>query len=276
MSAVETEKATSLRRGVSILMALASDEALDGEGLGVVRLAELVGSDKSRVSRTLRTLAQYELVDRDAESLAYRLGWALFALARRSADARLLHEGARAAQELVREFDEAAHLSVRLDVEVLTAVSRAPQRALKAAGWAGRTVPIHCTSAGRALLLDHDAAALERLLDGVDLTVGGPRAPKDVAELGRRIARDRRNGFVTVDEESEPGVVGAAAPVRDFTGDVVAALNLSAPKFRFEERLPQAALRVKAVADDLSRKLGWDVEALPGASGWSRGGRDSA
>lgn len=58
------------------------------------------------------------------------------------------------------------------------------------------------------------------------------------------------------DEESEPGLVAVAAPIRDFTGRVVAAINVSAPKFRLGTRLHPAGELVRAAAERLSETLG--------------------
>ena len=58
-------------------------------------------------------------------------------------------------------------------------------------GWTGRTVPVICTSAGRALLFDHDLAMLEKLAGPVSFAGLGPGAPSDVAELYRRIEAAR-------------------------------------------------------------------------------------
>jgi len=60
-----------------------------------------------------------------------------------------------------------------------------------------------------------------------------------------------------VDEEFEPGLVAVGAPVRDFRGRIVAAVNVSAPSFRFAGRLEDAGEQVRAVAVELSRVLGW-------------------
>jgi len=57
LSTVVAPRATSLRRGTEILVALGSDEAVERGGLGVVRIAELVGREKSQVSRALSALA---------------------------------------------------------------------------------------------------------------------------------------------------------------------------------------------------------------------------
>jgi DNA-binding IclR family transcriptional regulator len=71
-----------------------------------------------------------------------------------------------------------------------------------------------------------------------------------------RLDADRARGFALVDEEFEAGLVGAAAPVRDARGRIVAALNVSAPKFRFGRRLAAAGPVLREAAAELSALLG--------------------
>ena len=98
----------SLGRGLDVLVVLGEPE--HAEGLGVVRLAELVGGDKSQLSRTLRTLEEHGFVERNTETLAYRLGWRLFAVAARVAESRLVSEAPPMLRALVRELGESVHL----------------------------------------------------------------------------------------------------------------------------------------------------------------------
>jgi IclR family KDG regulon transcriptional repressor len=65
-----------------------------------------------------------------------------------------------------------------------------------------------------------------------------------------------------VREEFEPGVVAAAVPIRDATGRVIAALNVSAPRFRFEARLEDAAQRLAEVAGELSAELRGELQRV--------------
>lgn len=254
--------ATSLRRGLAILRALEEEEARGAAPPGVTRLAALTGSDKSQVSRSLKVLAEDGLVDRDPETRGYRLGWRLLGMAGRSSRAGLLAAAEPLLVRLVRETGERAHLSVLRGTSVLTVLSEGSDHAVQAAGWVGRSVPLHSTSAGRALLLDHRREELAELLAGVPLDGGTPKAPKTVRQLSERVEAARPRGFAVVDEEFEAGLVGVAAPVRDFRGRIVAALNVSAPKFRFAKKLPRAGKQVKAAADELSASLGWDEHAL--------------
>lgn len=253
------EPAGSLRRALELLDALASDEAIAQGGWGVNRLAAHRGREKSQVSRTLRILADAGFVERDAESMAYRIGWHVFALAARASDQRLLAAGAPILRRLVEtDLGERIHLSVLQGAEVLTLLTESPPHAVQTVAWAGRLVPAHTTSSGRALLIDFERDELHRLFAGVVFGVGGPNAPRDAGELYERILIARRLGYAIVDEEFEAGLVAAAAPIRDFRGGVVAALNVSAPKFRLGGRLQFAGHAIKAAADELSGQLGWE------------------
>lgn len=230
----------AVARSLDVLVALGEPDAA-AAGLGVLQLAALVGADKSQLSRTLQTLAERGFVERDPDTLAYRLGWQVFGLAARVAESRLLAAAPPVVRALVRELDESVHLSVRQGDAVLTLLSESPLHTLHAPGRVGTLTPIPSTSAGRVLVAD--------------------LAPDELAALGldppaiEAVADARRQGFAIVREEFEPGLIAAAAAIRGADGRIVAALNLSAPRFRFDDRLDAAAVRVVAAAGELSQAL---------------------
>lgn len=248
---------TSLRRGIAILDALGSDESLHAGGLRVTDIVELVGREKSQVSRTLKALAESGLVERDGEALRYRLSWRFYSLAARAGEQRLLERAAPLLRQLVDRLGERAHLSVLQGDAVLTLLSESSRHSVQAAGWVGRTVPCWCTSSGRALLLDHDSAALAALLAGEEFRPRGPNAPRSLDDLRARVDEARRRGVAIAQDEFEVGLVAVAAPVRDFRGRLTAVLNVSGPTFRLGENLAAAAGAVKDAADELSRAMGW-------------------
>ena len=228
-----------LARGLAVLVALSSPEAAR-DGLGVNQLTETVEGDKSQLSRVLATLAEQGFVERDPETLAYRLGRRIFAMATSVAEDRLLTLAPGLLRRLVAELGESAHLSVRQGDGVLTLLSESPSSTLHAPGRVGGLAPIATTSAGRVLVSDltDDELAGLGLTDAIDA-----------------IAQARRDGFAIVREEFEPGLVAAAVPIRDASGRVIAAVNVSAPRFRFDDRLEEAAELLVELAGELSQQL---------------------
>lgn len=66
-----------------------------------------------------------------------------------------------------------------------------------------------------------------------------------------------------VDGEFDEDLVAAGAPVRDFSGRIVAALNVSAPAYRLQGRLPAVGQHVLAAAARLSRAIAGAPEPDP-------------
>jgi IclR family transcriptional regulator, KDG regulon repressor len=250
---MSVEASSGLRRALAVLFALERGE------LGVTQVAKLVGREKSQVSRTLKVLADAGLVERDPETLAYRLGWRVFGLAANAGEHRLVAAAPPCLRGLVARFEESAHLSVLQGSGVLTVHSESPAQAVHAVNWVGRVVPAVCASAGYALLVDHERDELAGLLPEAAFRRRHPRGPQSVDELAQRLGETRARGYSLVREELEPGLVAVGAPVRDFRGRVVAAINVSAPTFRFEHRLEEAGEHVRAAAAELSTALGAEL-----------------
>ena len=276
-----------LRRDLELLEVLGAPESENNGGLGVVRLAELVGRDKGQVSRTLATLADIGLVARDPQTLAYRLGYQLYALAARTLESRLVREAAPYLRRVVTATHETAHLCVLRGENVLTLTSELSEYAFRGIGWEGVSVAAWRTSSGRVLVSDwgdedlrrwYELHGKDRLVLGQTSPVTNPRTPRraldsgprlpdpvvvegtplitDFASLLREVKHIRARGFATVDEEFEMGVVGVSAPVYDFRGSIIAALNVSAPKTRLGAHLDQVGALTAKIAAELSAQLG--------------------
>ncbi|MFE7174148.1 IclR family transcriptional regulator [Streptomyces sp. NPDC057616] len=243
-----------LRRDIDLLEALASDEAQEAGGLGVVRLAQLVGREKTQVSRALKALAAEGIVERDPDTLEYRLGWRLFSLVARTSESRLVRVAEPVMHTLSADLEETSHLCVLSDREVLTLLS-VSGHSFRVHGWEGRGVPAWQLSAGRVLLSDATPDELYVRF--------GTSSEMPVQDLWALIQDGRRQGYVRVSEEFEEGLVGVSAPVRDFRGRVVAAINISAPKSRLGDRLDEAGRTTARAAARVSMLLGWEPRRRP-------------
>lgn len=269
------ESSSSVHRAATILQVLGSEEASERGSLGVVEIARRVGKEKTQISRALRLLEDTGLVERDRDTLGYRLGWRMFTMAVNVGQQRLLAEAPVVLRRLVSATKERVHLTVLDGGGALTVLSESPLRAVQTAGWVGRVTPLHTTSSGRALLFDHSDEEVRELLADVSFDRTGPRAPREVDDVLARLHQARTRGYALVDEEFEEGLVAAAAPIRDFRGRVIAALNVSAPKFRLEKELDKSGRMVCAAATHVSRAMaglsadrsGVQHDSRPGSAG---------
>ena len=176
-SVSEDPTTSTVRRVFAVLSAIA-DESGESQELAVTDIARAVGRERSQVSRMLKSLAACGLVEQDAATRAYRLGWQLYALAASSGDQRLLALGRPVLADLSAQTGEVALLSVLRGSRVLTVLRQDSPRLLQAGGWVGLTSPLHVTAAGRALLFDYPDAQVGQLVrDDIGRDAFGPRAP---------------------------------------------------------------------------------------------------
>ena len=275
----QRRNAAGLSRDLEVLEVLGTPEALRGHGLGVNRVAELTARDKGQISRTLSTLADAGFVDRDRASGKYRLGFQLYSLASRTAEARFVEEAGRFLRKVVNLTHETTHLCVLRGGNVLTLKSELSNHAFRGVGWEGVSVAALSTSSGRALLSDWNDAEIEEWYQEHALdtriirpiigartqdpdAIGDPEENrregkiKNVEDLKKELNLIRKVGYAKVDEEFEWGLVGASAAIRDHTDRIIGVINVSAPKTRIGSHLDQVGEIIAKVGLEFSLHLG--------------------
>ena len=76
-------------------------------------------------------------------------------------------------------------------------------------------------------------------------------------ELMRRFDQTRKAGYYVEREEVIDGVMGVGVPIRDFSGNVVAALGASMLEFQVNERITRRAIKeLTAASTSISKELG--------------------
>ena len=127
----------------------------------------------------------------------------------------------------------------------------------------GSRAPAHCTSVGKALLAYQPPEIVKQVLD-LGLKRYTANTISDPQKLMDELAQIRTRGYAIDDEEIEAGLRCVAAPIRDHSGQVVAAISVAAPVQRMTKKTVQATIpSVQASAESISRRLGY----LPSLSG---------
>lgn len=160
-------------------------------------------------------------------------------------------------EALSREVDESVSAAVLAGAEVVY-VARVPTRRIMSVRITiGTRFPAYATSMGRVLLAALPDAAVADILTLLPPELLTDRTLTDPEALAAELARVRAQGWSLVDGELEPGLRSVAAPVRDRTGTVVAAVNISTSATRDtvervrETYLPALLATTRAIEADL-------------------------
>lgn len=224
----DTDEKTTLHSSRSAERVLALLDTVAGAGtVSLSGAAERVDLPTSTALRHLRLLTKRGYLIRDGQGL-YSLGPAFvrmaLALHRRGPYARLINAAQPGLEALVEATEESAYLAVRDGDEAVYISTAESRRAIRHAGWVGRSVPLEGTAVGEALL---DAP--------------GP--------LGSRPRVHFNTGAI------EPDVTAVVAAVCD-AEQVLGAVSLLGPADRLAaERLQRAAQVVADAALELSLAL---------------------
>ncbi len=245
------QKQSSAARVMAVLDVLSSaDMAEYPHGLTVSDVSRVLGRERSVASRQLRSLLETGLVSRDPDG-HYKLSWRLFGMAVRAGDRQLTKTAVPLMFRLTAVVRERSYLTVLSDGEVLTVHSESAHRSVEAAGWPGRTVPVNCCASGMALLLDHDDDHI------LEIVRRGPNGigPREARDYLARIQAGRRFGYTVADRIFSPDLVGIGAAVRDCSGTITAAVNLSGPASRIEPHMRAFAGRLLSMVRVLQQEI---------------------
>ena len=251
---------SSVANSIRLTKAFSEDEY----EMGISALAMRLGLAKSTVHRLATTLVEYDILEQNKETGKYRLGLALFELGtmvRRKMDT---NSGAQVQiHALADETGETVQLAILDHLSVLYIRIRESRQAVRMSSGLGSRAPAHCTGVGKALIAFQPPEIVQQIIDnGLKRYTQGTIT--DPEKLRAELATIRQKGYAIDDEEIEVGLRCIAAPIRDHSGQVTAAISVAAPVQRMTKKNIQATIpSVVAAAEAISRRLGY----LPSLSG---------
>jgi DNA-binding IclR family transcriptional regulator len=233
----------SIRRAFAVLDAL-------GDGpLGVTEVAERAALPKSTAARLLATLVGERAVEQVPGDTSYRLGPRLVTLAGGFSLIRSLAAvGRPVLTDLAAASGEAAGLGVP-DGDLVHYIDQVDTpNPVVVRDWTGARAPLHSVSSGQVLLAFRTQGAIDRYLAQPDLERFTPRTLTDPEAVRERLRDVRRHGYAWAIEEFDADIASVAAPIADASGEVIAAIHLHGPSYRFPPAGKEADLAQLVVA----------------------------
>jgi IclR family KDG regulon transcriptional repressor len=249
---------SSVATAIRLLKAFSEDEV----EIGISALARRLGIAKSTAHRLAVTLVSEGMLEQDRENGKYRLGVALFrlgALVRRRMN--VSNEARPHLYDLREKINETVHLAILDGTEIMYVYNFESTHAIRMRSDIGVRKPAYCTAEGQAILAFQPPEVIgEAIAAGL-----APRTPNTITSADKflkALAAVRQRGCAIEDEESELGMVGIAAPLRDDAGEVVGAIGIAGPVTRLSKKSIAAFIpHVIATADQVSLRLGYRARA---------------
>ena len=232
------------------------------EAISLEEITTCVGLAKTTVHRLLYSMKKLGYIDQHPDSGKYMLAPKFYDLGRAVLPYQRVATIARSLLENLRvRCGESVHVGV-LDNGLVTYIAvLESQNPYRCAAVPGEMSYAHSTAIGKCLL----AELGEDQIDALIRQHGLPKMARNTITNGTQLLEElrqvRAEGAAVNFEENIDGVICVAAPIRDQSNRIVAALSVSGPAIRMEVMLEGAKQEVKRVAARISVMLGAPPEA---------------
>lgn len=255
----EPRYSQSLERGLAILGQFKPERPV----MGIADIADELGMSRSTTHRYVTTLLELGYLEQDAKR-KYRLGLHVTDLGMSALSSTGLREHARLhLEELRRETSYATSIGVLDGGEVLyvdrVRSFRHGQHASDLDLHTGSRVPAYCTAMGKLLLANVPEPDQSDLITAMKLSKHGPNTIASKKALKTELEQIREEGLAVDDEEFAAELYAIAAPVRDGSRAVVAAVDLVAHSsvISLPQLVDALGPHLVSTADRIAARLGY-------------------
>lgn len=228
--------------------------------LGLSEIAEITGLNMTTAKRLISNLTSRGYLQQIPNTKRYQLGMRLFELGgivfssfslRKAAAHHITH--------LQNKTGATVLLAVMMDDQLVYVDKREGRGMIRISSDIGWRRPLHYGMLGMVLMAHLDPEHVKEILEKAPLQAHTLSSLTDNDAFSIRLEEIRKDGFNLEREEAVEGIIGIAAPVRDYSRQVIAALGVAIPvvKSNSEKELEKTVVQVMATCDEISSDLGY-------------------
>jgi DNA-binding IclR family transcriptional regulator len=227
--------------------------------LTLAELAAQLGLHQSTTYRYVATLTSVGLLERDQRRGGYRLGPRIIELSNLALNQLEVRKLALDDMDSLRdELNLLVNLGILFDGDVLHIAHSVPANWPRWYTTVGRRAVAHCTALGKVQLAACPWPEVQRTVEQYGWRPYTPNSISDFERLAAELSAVREQGYAIDNEERNQGTVCVGAPIRDYSGSVVASLSVSGKADRMSsESRARIVPRVLETADRISFRLGY-------------------
>lgn len=223
----------------------------------IVRKTQL---NKTTAKRLISNLVTRGYLQQDPLSKRYQLGLRLFELGGIVFSSFNLREAAASPMtRLQSETGATVLLGIMLEEQLVYIGKREGKGMIRISSEIGWRRPLHYGMLGMVLTAYLDAGRVKEILGKSPLESHTPFSITDERAFSLRLEQIRSQGYVIEREEAVEGIIGIAAPVRDYSREVIAALGIAFPVSQSQRKngLDHFVRLVKNACEEISSDLGY-------------------
>lgn len=245
----------AVQKALQILRLLAREE----HGLTLSEIAETLALPKSSVHGLLQTLEVERFVEKNLADNRFRIGLSAFEVGSAYVDrSEVVHQFSTHAHALAAAFDQVVFLAIEDREHVVTIAKEEGNGPVRCVVPLGGRSPIWSSAAGKVFLASCSETRLQLTFQSIRTSAPNLLGGTTFAQFQRDLLTVRVKGYAVAEDVLGPGTRSIAAPVRDFSRNVVAALGVVMPTTSFDTDVPEALVEaVTQAALDLSLRLGY-------------------
>ena len=218
------------------------------------------GLNKTTAKRLISNLESRGYLQQIPQTKTYQLGMRLFELGGIVFSSFSLRRAAAFPMtRLQSETGATVLLGVQIDDQLVYIDKREGNGMLRISSDIGWRRPLHYGMLGMVLMASHDLKDVRKILSEHPLQSHTPFSITDQDAFSLRLEQVRDQGYVLEKEEAVEGVMGIAAPIRDYTRQVTAALGIALPlgQRNLNENLDRIVELLKKTCETISSDLGY-------------------
>ncbi len=223
-------------------------------------LSSTLGYPPSTTHRLLNTLIELGYVEQDQHSSGYNLGVKILSLAASSLNGLDLGQVSYPHLCNLRdETGETANIAINDHNESLYIQKAESTATVRVFSLIGKRAPLHATGVGKVMLADIPSEEVEEIIEKTGLPRITDKTITTLDALKEELQLIKDRGYAYDNEECELGAFCVAAPVRDYTGRVIASISVSVPTNRLNAQMRKKLIKgVTTESVKLSAKLGFN------------------
>lgn len=243
----------ALERALDILECF----SLQDRELNLSEIAAKTGLNKTTAKRLTANLTERGYLKKVA-SKRYQLGLRLFEMGWIVHSSLNLREATSSHMSRIQKETGATVLLGTMMEDQLALVDKREGRSFirisADVGWRG---PLHYGMLGMLLMAYLEPKEVKRILQKDKLQAYTPSSITDEDAFSLKLEHIRNQGYVIENGEAIEGIVGIAAPIRDFSRQVVAALGIVLTNDQAKNGMNEHVELVKSSCERISRELGY-------------------